>query len=102
MRLIDADRLLDRCKFYHLKNGDLAVPIIDIQHAPTIEPKAGHIAIEPRKGKWSFIGDNMFACSCCGTGYTTGQLNGLRNNESDPYAPFFCPNCGADMREVDA
>ena len=89
MRLIDADRLLDRCKFYHLKNGDLAVPIIDIQHAPTIEP---------RKGKWSFIGVNMFACSCCGTGYTTQQLNGLRNNESDPYLPFFCPKCGADMR----
>ena len=37
MRLIDADRLLDRCIFYHLPNGDLAVPIIDVQHAPTVE-----------------------------------------------------------------
>ena len=45
MRLIDADRLLDRCKFYHLPNGDLAVPIIDVQHAPTIEP-------ERKKGEW--------------------------------------------------
>ena len=45
MRLIDADRLLDRCKFYHLPNGDLAVPIIDVQHAPTIEPKR-------KKGEW--------------------------------------------------
>jgi hypothetical protein len=37
VRLIDADRLLDRCIFYHLPNGDLAVPIIDVQHAPTVE-----------------------------------------------------------------
>jgi hypothetical protein len=37
MRLIDADRLLDRCIFYHLPNGDLVVPIIDVQHAPTVE-----------------------------------------------------------------
>lgn len=55
-------------------------------------------AIEPKKGKWSFIGDNMFECTCCGTPYTTQQLNGLRNYNTVPYAPKFCPNCGADMR----
>lgn len=53
---------------------------------------------ERKKGKWSFIGDNMFECTCCGTPYTTQQLNGLRNYNTDPYAPKFCPNCGADMR----
>ena len=53
---------------------------------------------ERKKGKWSFIGDNMFECTCCGTPYTTQQLNGLRNYNTDPYAPNFCPNCGADMR----
>ena len=40
MRLIDADRLLtDRMKryYYHLENGDIAIPIIDIEHAPTID-----------------------------------------------------------------
>lgn len=40
MRLIDADRLLsDRMKamYYHLPNGDTAIPIIDIEHAPTID-----------------------------------------------------------------
>ena len=39
VRLIDANRLLiDRMKktYYHLKNGDTAIPIIDIEHAPTI------------------------------------------------------------------
>lgn len=54
---------------------------------------------ERKKGKWSFIGDNMFECTCCGTSYTTQQLNGLRNYNTDPYAPKFCPNCGAYMRE---
>jgi hypothetical protein len=36
---IDADRLLtDRMKsiYYHLPNGDIAIPIIDIEHAPTV------------------------------------------------------------------
>lgn len=54
---------------------------------------------EPRKpGRWSFIGENMFECTSCGVVYTTEQLNGLRNYDTDPYAPKFCPNCGADMR----
>ena len=46
MRLIDADGLLDECKFYHLPNGDLAVPIIDVQHAPTVEAISRTQAIE--------------------------------------------------------
>ena len=49
MRLIDADALLtDRRKsvYYHLPNGDIAIPIIDIEHAPTIEP-------ERKTGKWT-------------------------------------------------
>ena len=40
-RLVDADRLLsERMKqaYYHLPNGDTAIPIIDIEHAPTIIP----------------------------------------------------------------
>ena len=38
-RLIDADRLLTdriKSKYYHLQNGDVAIPIIDIEHAPTV------------------------------------------------------------------
>lgn len=55
---------------------------------------------EPRKpGRWSFIGEDMFKCTSCGVVYTTEQLNGLRNYDTDPYAPRFCPSCGADMRE---
>ncbi len=39
MRLIDSDRLLSdrmKSKYYHLPNGDTAIPIIDIEHAPTV------------------------------------------------------------------
>ena len=51
-----------------------------------------------KKGHWNFVGDNLFKCTCCGKMYTTQQLNGLRVYDKDPYCPFFCPNCGADMR----
>ena len=51
-----------------------------------------------KKGHWNFVGDNLFKCTCCGEMYTTQQLNGLRVYDKDPYCPFFCPNCGADMR----
>ena len=40
-RLIDADRLLrpDMIRMcYHLKNGDIAMPIVDIEHAETVIP----------------------------------------------------------------
>lgn len=59
MRLIDADRLLsERMKsmYYHLPNGDIAIPIIDIEHAPTIEPersllfRIGEICVDESKG----------------------------------------------------
>ena len=39
MRMIDADRLLSErmmSTYYHLPNGDTAIPIIDIEHAPTV------------------------------------------------------------------
>ena len=38
-RLIDAGALLTerrKSKYYHLTNGDIAIPVIDIEHAPTV------------------------------------------------------------------
>ena len=58
-----------------------------IEDAPTIDPVV--------HGEWNFIGNNMFECTSCGVAYTTQQLNGLRNYNTDPYAPKYCPNCGA-------
>ena len=66
----------------------------EIQNLPSAD------VVERKKGKWNFIGDNMFECTSCGVAYTTQQLNALRNYETDPYAPSFCPNCGADMRGI--
>ena len=65
-----------------------------LRNLPSAEP-------EQKKGKWDFVGDNMFKCTCCGVLYTTHQLNILRNYDTDPYAPYYCPHCGADMRDKD-
>ena len=38
-RLVDAGRLLSeqmKQKYYHLPNGDTAIPIIDVEHAPAV------------------------------------------------------------------
>ena len=90
-RAIDADRLLtDRMKehYYHLPNGDIAIPIIDIEHAPTIVP-------ERKRGMWFVNGDIPKECPFCGEDWDkyvfgevwyTGEL------------PKYCPNCGAEMR----
>ena len=84
MRAIDADRLLtDRMKehYYHLPNGDIAIPIIDIEHAPTITP-------ERKTGKWIFLGDG-YKCNKCRSVYSWW---------ADSQTSNYCPNCGADMR----
>ena len=99
MRAIDADRLLtDRMKehYYHLPNGDIAIPIIDIEHAPSIVP-------ERKRGRWikmpeycgddvsGFI-DNHFSCSECKKEAEINQWGFYILSD-------FCPNCGAYMGE---
>lgn len=99
MRAIDADRLLmDRMKehYYHLPNGDIAIPIIDIEHAPTITPKR-------KRGRWlekkvvHAINDGCIdewqSCKCS----ECGRYN------TRPYMyyfdePNFCSYCGAVMK----
>lgn len=53
---------------------------------------------ERKKGKWNFIGNQMFECSECGTCYTQSQFYQMRVRISDTEFPKFCPNCGAKMR----
>jgi DNA-directed RNA polymerase subunit RPC12/RpoP len=89
MRLIDADRLLsERMKstYYHLPNGDIAIPLIDIEHAPTIE--------ERKTGKWiEFPNHYAYKCSECGRIIETvdGKSNVCKHY---PYC-----HCGAKMEE---
>ena len=45
--------------------------------------------IEPKRGEWVFDEKGYFFCSEC------------KRKPNDQYATTdFCPNCGADMREV--
>ena len=51
MRLIDADALLTerkKSKYYHLPNGDIAIPIIDVEHAPTVQSEQRWISCSER------------------------------------------------------
>lgn len=63
-RLIDADKLLTdrmKSKYYRLPNGDLAIPLIDIEHAPTVdaEPIRQWIPVSERLPE---IGDLVLIC----------------------------------------
>lgn len=72
-RLIDADRLLSdkmKSKYYHLKNGDIAIPIIDIEHAPTVSEEQETV-IRCRECKY-FIGEGYY-CKIRGMGRALKQ-----------------------------
>ena len=50
---------------------------------------------ERPKGKWNFIGYQMFECSSCKSAYTQNQFEELRLYTTDDLLPKFCPNCGS-------
>lgn len=93
MRLIDADALLTerkKSKYYHLPNGDIAIPIIDVEHAPTVQP-------ERKRGEWIKIlnaFDTTCECSIC------HARDYVSNTDRYWFNRNFCPFCGADMKEV--
>ncbi|MEE1200156.1 MAG: hypothetical protein U0L09_05850, partial [Christensenellales bacterium] len=74
-------------KWYHLygRKDDVV-----LEEVPKPEPNR-------KKGKWSFIGYQMFECTECGTFYTQSQFQQMRVMITDPEFPRFCPTCGADM-----
>lgn len=87
MRLIDADRLTrpEIIKmYYYLPNGDVAIPIIDIEHAPTVD------AMPVVHGRWEPLKnwEGMFRCSLCGDEWgSAAKMVPMR----------YCPSCGAKM-----
>lgn len=86
-RLIDADRLTRPemlGKYYHLQNGDTAIPIVDIENAPTVD------AAPVKHGYWipSRSQHGMFVCSVCNDEWGTA---------AKMVPMLFCPTCGAKM-----
>ncbi len=87
MRLIDADKLLEK-KTVPLGFRCEVVTVNDINNAPTIDSES----LRP-KGEWIACGDGEnvpWMCSHCGK-TTAHKYKVMYGN--------FCPNCGADMRE---
>lgn len=63
-------------------NNAIDICCYDIEDLPSAQP-------ERKRGRWIDDGDPfMWECGCCG--YRVKRYNNTR----------YCPNCGADMREV--
>ena len=84
MRLIDADALKEK-KVYSVERHETVVPVAEIDWMPTVDA-------EPvRRGRWErqeLAPTSYLFCSECGFPKKRGTWN-------------FCPNCGADLREVE-
>ena len=105
MRLIDADALHNSLRnkqkwvvrsFYGEKiNEGYTYDQVHfaIDDAPTVD------AVERKKGKWDFIGFQMFRCTSCKHVFSQDSLEGWRTYTYEPTFPIFCPNCGAEMAE---
>lgn len=85
--LIDREKLLSKLRQWPTPEGSDFVMEEDILFAPTVD------AVLVRRGKWNkqyssgLKVEKGYVSSCC------DMWNERRSN--------FCPNCGADMREVD-
>ena len=53
---------------------------------------------ERKKGKWDFMGWQMFQCSECKHTFTQDFLEGWREYTYESHFPPFCPNCGSYNR----
>jgi hypothetical protein len=116
MRLIDADYLknLPFERIIHTDFGDTAIPIEEIDNAPTVEPcyqttscldcgnydKENHNcprycevikeAIKSRpQGTWKWRYKYSYYCSNCG--------NEALEEDEYPFLSHYCPFCGAEM-----
>lgn len=97
MRLIDADDLLERMKFFKDSGGYtnwelLAFEMVDA--SPTVDTERhGHwISLYPCEEPIT----NLFKCSVCGMGYEDDDTDCQVYFEWD-----YCPHCGAKMDEVE-
>ena len=116
MRLIDADALkksIDECDICNICPERKARCSYDCDFPDFLSPKYEALidsqpTIEPKRGKWiehkerTIVRNNNFIdffpteyeCSNCGLRRATYAIN------SSLSLTNYCPNCGADMREV--
>lgn len=50
---------------------------------------------ERKKGKWEFVGHQMFECTGCKSVFLQDQFEHMKTRTSDPDFPRFCPVCGS-------
>lgn len=95
----------------HTDFGDTAIPIEEIDNAPTVEAYTGTDLIEENKkgfntakrlyerpqGEWIDYNAYYKTCSICKR--TVGIDFLIQKYEDKPEEYSFCPNCGADMRK---
>lgn len=61
------------------------------------------VDVQPvKRAKWDFQGYQLFKCTNCKEMFTQDQLEAMQNHiDCEECAfPNYCPNCGADMREL--
>ena len=102
MRLIDADELLKRIKDYPY--GYRGMIENDIAQMPTIEQckywdnESNFCGLyRPaaiKHGRWVKLFTDNYKCSECGSWWGSDYNDEIINDFN------YCPNCGADMREV--
>lgn len=89
-RYIDANALWKRITSSYDYIMDVTDVLEEIQYTPTAD------VVERERGKWIWMGekgDSRFMCSVCKSKENVPTCNG------EPTIWWFCPNCGADMRE---
>ena len=116
MRLIDADYLknLPFERVIHTDFGDTAIPIKEIDNAPTVDTtfrevvayECGQKSVEERpKGKWIHCEQvnglgGYWKCSCCGEPAIFTPRLDIDNTQLyswDNSKTNYCPKCGAQM-----
>ena len=88
--LISREKVFDVVSNWNDNESDIETLAFMLSNIPTEEP-------ERRKGKWEFVGLQMFVCSECKHGFRQDWLMDWRTHNSEPIFPNFCPNCGAEM-----
>ena len=94
MRLIDADALLTarkKSKYYHLPNGDIAIPIIDVEHAPTAQPERD-IPIKPNETTDTAWGIPLRQAVCPKCDYYLGHVSFIGDYKGKKVT--YCETCG--------